>query len=222
MNTHMNTTGRYWLVQVSVEGVSPDQYLERFSWNEAKYPPRRPLSETVSTITETIQRLEDDLKVSHSVSSCLELKQSKRNDAARSPIVQPCSNYGGMQVRMSEYNQLKGQVTAAARKQTGSLAVRDLTGLIKPTDAVNTENLITLFTVVSKHDKAEWLTTYETLADFVVRTHAVTKYCTGLCFQMNLQGRDCSNVHLVFSVEPLESFSSDMWCPGAAVVKADL
>ena len=70
---------------------------------------------------------------------------------------------------MSEYNQLKGQVTAAARKQTGSLAVRDLTGLISEDDAVNTENLLTLFTVVSKHDKGEWLSTYETLSDFVVR-----------------------------------------------------
>ena len=50
-------------VQVSVEGVSPDQYLERFAWNEAKYPPRRPLGETVSAITETTQKLEDDLKV---------------------------------------------------------------------------------------------------------------------------------------------------------------
>ena len=73
-----------------------------------------------------------------------------------------------MQVRMSEYNQLKGQVTAAARKQTGSLAVRDLTGLVSEEDAVNTENLLTLFTVVSKHDKPEWLSTYETLSDFVV------------------------------------------------------
>jgi len=73
-----------------------------------------------------------------------------------------------MQVRMSEYNQLKGQVTAANRKQTGSLAVRDLTGLVSEDDAVNTENLLTLFTVVSKHDKNEWLTTYETLSDFVV------------------------------------------------------
>ena len=78
---------------------------------------------------------------------------------------------------MSEYNQLKGQVTAAARKQTGSLAVRDLTGLIGEEDAVNTENLITLFTVVLKHDKGEWLSTYETLSDFVVRTlqAAITK-----------------------------------------------
>ena len=74
-----------------------------------------------------------------------------------------------VQVRMSEYNQLKGQVTAAARKQTGSLAVRDLTGLVSEDDAVNTENLLTLFTVVSKHDKGEWLSTYETLSDFVVR-----------------------------------------------------
>lgn len=69
---------------------------------------------------------------------------------------------------MSEYNQLKGQVTAAARKQTGSLAVRDLTGLVSEEDAVNTENLLTLFTVVSKHDSKEWLSTYETLSDFVV------------------------------------------------------
>ena len=52
--------------QVSVEGVSPDQYLERFAWNEAKYPPRRPLAETVSAITETTQKLEDDLKVTAS------------------------------------------------------------------------------------------------------------------------------------------------------------
>lgn len=46
-----------------MEGLPPDQYLEKFSWNEAKYPPRRALNETVSAITETVQRLEDDLKV---------------------------------------------------------------------------------------------------------------------------------------------------------------
>lgn len=48
---------------ISVEGLAPAAYLERFTWNEAKYPPRRPLKETVDTITETIQKLEDDLKV---------------------------------------------------------------------------------------------------------------------------------------------------------------
>ena len=49
-------------VQVTVEGVPPDTYLERFAWNEAKYPPRRPLKETVAAITETAQKLEDELK----------------------------------------------------------------------------------------------------------------------------------------------------------------
>ncbi len=48
--------------QVTVEGVPPDTYLERFAWNEAKYPPRRPLKETVAAITETAQKLEDELK----------------------------------------------------------------------------------------------------------------------------------------------------------------
>ena len=47
-------------------GERPDQYLESFSWDEAKYPPRRALNETVSAITETTQKLEDDLKVCHS------------------------------------------------------------------------------------------------------------------------------------------------------------
>lgn len=50
--------------EVLVEGMPPDNYLERFTWDEAKYPPRRPLQETVSTLTETVQKLEDDLKVS--------------------------------------------------------------------------------------------------------------------------------------------------------------
>ena len=47
---------------MTVEGVPPDTYLERFAWNEAKYPPRRPLKETVAAITETAQKLEDELK----------------------------------------------------------------------------------------------------------------------------------------------------------------
>ncbi len=53
------------LVQVSVAGQRPDQYLESFSWDAAKFPPRRPLNETVSAITENVQKLEDDLKVEY-------------------------------------------------------------------------------------------------------------------------------------------------------------
>lgn len=50
-------------MQVTVAGQRPDQYLESFSWDAAKFPPRRALNETVSAITENVQKLEDDLKV---------------------------------------------------------------------------------------------------------------------------------------------------------------
>lgn len=50
--------------EVRVEGMPPETYLERFAWDEAKYPPRRPLNETVSAITEIVQQLEDGLKAS--------------------------------------------------------------------------------------------------------------------------------------------------------------
>lgn len=118
---------------VTVEGLAPAAYLEHFTWNEAKYPPRRPLQETVETITDTIQKLEDDLKV-----------------------------------RVSEFNQQKSQLSQIARQQTGSLAVRDLSALVSKQDVVNSENLITLFVVVPRHMKKEWLSSYETLTDFVV------------------------------------------------------
>ena len=73
------------------------------------------------------------------------------------------------QVRVSEYNQLKGQVNALNRKATGNLAVRDLAGLVPKDDCVATENLVTLFAVVSKSARNEWLGCYEQLSDFVVR-----------------------------------------------------
>ena len=49
--------------EVTVDGTAPDDYVKTFKWDQAKYPPRRPLQETVQTITETVQKLEDDLKV---------------------------------------------------------------------------------------------------------------------------------------------------------------
>lgn len=73
------------------------------------------------------------------------------------------------QVRVSEYNQLKGQLAALNRKRTGNLAVRDLAGLVDPEDAVATENLVSLFVVVPKTSKSDWLGGYERLSEYVVR-----------------------------------------------------
>jgi V-type H+-transporting ATPase subunit C len=72
-------------------------------------------------------------------------------------------------VRVSEYNQLKGQLAALNRKRTGNLAVRELAGLVEKEDAVATENLMSLFVVVPKTSKADWTGGYERLSDFVVR-----------------------------------------------------
>lgn len=59
---------------IKVEGLAPSEYLEQFQWNEAKHPPRRALKETVDTIVDTVQKLEDDLKVSCSGSFYVSLQ----------------------------------------------------------------------------------------------------------------------------------------------------
>jgi len=46
-----------------VEGMTPESYLQRFVWNEAKYPSRRPPKDTVNAIMDTVQKLDEDLKV---------------------------------------------------------------------------------------------------------------------------------------------------------------
>lgn len=48
---------------LKVEGLPAEAYLTRFKWDEAKFPMRRPLKETVEKISEIIGRIEDDLKV---------------------------------------------------------------------------------------------------------------------------------------------------------------
>ncbi len=78
-----------------------------------------------------------------------------------------------LQVRVVDYNQLKGQASQSARKQTGSLAVRDLSTIVKAGDVTETENITTLFVVVDKHTKRDWLDNYETLSDYVVSIHVL-------------------------------------------------
>ncbi|KAF3606628.1 hypothetical protein DY000_02045097 [Brassica cretica] len=73
-----------------------------------------------------------------------------------------------LKVRVAEYNNVRGQLNAINRKQSGSLAVRDLSNLVKPEDVVTSEHLLTLLAVVPKYSQKDWLACYETLTDFVV------------------------------------------------------
>ncbi|KAH0688117.1 V-type proton ATPase subunit C [Solanum tuberosum] len=73
-----------------------------------------------------------------------------------------------LKVRVSEYSNVRSQLNAINRKQTGSLAVRDLSNLVKPADVVTSEHLTTLLAVVSKYSQKDWLSSYETLTTYVV------------------------------------------------------
>lgn len=73
-----------------------------------------------------------------------------------------------MKVRGAEYNSVRSQLNAINRKQSGSLAVRDLSNLVKPEDIITSEHLVTLLAVVPKYSEKDWLSSYETLTTFVV------------------------------------------------------
>ncbi|XVF16119.1 hypothetical protein REPUB_Repub10bG0003900 [Reevesia pubescens] len=73
-----------------------------------------------------------------------------------------------LKVRVAEYNNVRGQLNAINRKQSGSLAVRDLSNLVKPEDIVTSEHLVTLLAIVSKYSQKDWLSSYETLTSYVV------------------------------------------------------
>lgn len=47
----------------AIDGVPVESYLTSFQWDEAKYPSRRSLQETVTKIQEDMVKLDDDLKV---------------------------------------------------------------------------------------------------------------------------------------------------------------
>ncbi|WVZ88177.1 hypothetical protein U9M48_034725 [Paspalum notatum var. saurae] len=73
-----------------------------------------------------------------------------------------------MKVRAAEYNNVRSQLSAINRKQSGSLAIRDLSDLVKPEDMVTSEHLVTLLAIVPKYSQKDWLSSYESLDTFVV------------------------------------------------------
>uniref|UniRef100_A0A7C9CWU3 V-type proton ATPase subunit C n=1 Tax=Opuntia streptacantha TaxID=393608 RepID=A0A7C9CWU3_OPUST len=73
-----------------------------------------------------------------------------------------------LKVRVAEYNNVRSQLSAINRKQSGSLAVRDLSNLVKPDDIVASEHLVTLLAVVAKYSQKDWLSSYEALTEYVV------------------------------------------------------
>mmetsp|Transcript_23866 Transcript_23866/g.28848 ORF Transcript_23866/g.28848 Transcript_23866/m.28848 type:complete len:371 (+) Transcript_23866:223-1335(+) len=73
-----------------------------------------------------------------------------------------------LKIRSNEYNTAKSGLTALTRKAAGTLAVKDLTGIIHPDQIVESENLCTLVVVVPKYQSSDWLACYETLTQYIV------------------------------------------------------
>ncbi|KAJ3043755.1 hypothetical protein HDV00_004161 [Rhizophlyctis rosea] len=74
-----------------------------------------------------------------------------------------------MKNKMTAYSTVKSQLQVFARKQTGNLAVRALSDIVKKEHFVlDSEFLVTLLVAVPKQSMKEWIDNYETLTQMVV------------------------------------------------------
>ncbi|CAG8642498.1 7813_t:CDS:10 [Paraglomus brasilianum] len=74
-----------------------------------------------------------------------------------------------MKNKLANYNQVKGNLVALERKQTGNLAVRTLADIVKKEHFVlDSEYLETLLVAVPRTLYKDWYSKYETLTNFVV------------------------------------------------------
>jgi hypothetical protein len=64
--------------------------------------------------------------------------------------------------KLTEYNDIKQQVTAIERAEYGTLVTRSLGQYIKASDVIDTENLTTLYVIVPKNRQQEFESQYET------------------------------------------------------------
>ncbi|KAL4652997.1 hypothetical protein ACB092_01G270200 [Castanea dentata] len=127
-------------------------------------------------------KLEEEAKLTaeKELKSILVQVETARSDAVTefkdlSSFIDACAAYYGdrfedclKQVRVAEYNNVRSQLNAINRKQSGSIAVRDLSNLVKPEDIITSEHLVTLLAIVPKYSQKDWLASYETLTSYVV------------------------------------------------------
>ncbi|KDO34219.1 hypothetical protein SPRG_01434 [Saprolegnia parasitica CBS 223.65] len=120
---------------LTVDGVPVERYLSHFSWDEAKHPHRRPLSEIVSIIQSSIAKIEDELK-----------QLSTRYTEKKQQLA--------LHQKKKSGNLLVANLTDVLTPD-----------VVKATDFVNTEYLQTLVVVVPKSQEEVWLREYETIGN---------------------------------------------------------
>jgi V-type H+-transporting ATPase subunit C len=73
-----------------------------------------------------------------------------------------------LKVRANEYSQLKQQAQQVSRRASGSLALRDVSDLIRDEDIVRTDFMTTLLVAVPRSSSKSWFSKYEYFSDQVV------------------------------------------------------
>lgn len=91
-----------------------------------------------------------------------------------------------------------------------SLAVRDLSNLVKPEDIVTSEHLVTLLAIVPNYSQKDWLSSYETLTNYVVNINIFS-------FHVPTAAKPkCSYIHNAIS--PMDLFIISFEFPDSSLI----
>jgi V-type H+-transporting ATPase subunit C len=120
-------------------------------------------------------------------------------DYAKYPIKQPLKSImdtiskqasqieNDLKTKTTAFNTIKQTLLALQKKQTGSLLTRNLSDIIKKEDFVtDSEYLVTLIVIVSKHSQEEWFANYETLCEYIVPRSSKKLYEDGEQIMVNV------------------------------------
>merc|ERR1711988_1146643 len=70
--------------------------------------------------------------------------------------------------QLNKYSNIKSSLAAIDRKASGNLMVKSLTDIVTKDMSIETETMTTVMVIVNRNAEKEWLSQYETMADYVV------------------------------------------------------
>ncbi|CDJ41725.1 vacuolar ATP synthase subunit c, putative [Eimeria tenella] len=118
--------------------LSVEQYIRRFTWDEAKFPKARAIRENLEAIVQAVAKLEEEVRAK--VAVWQEVRQQTTGPAGREPLVYA-------------QRELLDLLTPA---------------VVQPGDFVDSEHLTTAVACVPLQAEPEWLRCYEKLSPLVV------------------------------------------------------
>ncbi|KAH8585214.1 vacuolar ATP synthase subunit C [Cryptosporidium sp. chipmunk genotype I] len=140
------------------------QYLRSFSWDHAKFPKERSMKENLAALLQSVSKLDTDLRTKSAQFN--EVKTSVQNSFGKTTI--PGSSNSGNGMESVASNTSAGNLIIP-----GTLNTKDLTDVITPEciesgDIVDTEHILTVFVIVPKGNKENFLNNYESFDKYVV------------------------------------------------------